>query len=419
MLKKFYHLVTSSAYLTSILALVSGTALAQLITMGSMPILTRIYSPYEFSFLASVISISAIASVAASLRYDIAIPLAENPREQIDLSVIALIFTTALSGAFLITISTLEFLLPTTISGQKDLFLLSIGLAVSMSYFNIFLSISIKEKIFPIIARTKLIQASAAALLQVALGWLTYTNYGLVIGYIFNYSTGCFLLAFILKNKFQKTNLTSLKNTAKKYSRFPKYSTLEALLNVFSIQIPILLIATANIGAEAGYLILAMQVLQAPMALIGTAVGQAYYAYATDKKNRSSLLLFTNKTTRNLLKISLIPSAFLFVFSPFLFKYIFGQPWVRAGELIQWMCPWFIAQFVTSPISMALHVIGEQKTAMLIQLLGVILRVFPTLIAISYATEYTAETYALSGLFFYAIYYLITIKSLKKHANRT
>lgn len=419
MLKKVYHLVTSSSYLTSILALVSGTALAQLVTMGSMPILTRIYSPDEFSFLASIISISAIASVAASLRYDIAIPLAENPSEQTELSVIALILTTALSGVFLIIIFILELLLPATISRQKDLLFFSIGLAVSMSYFNIFLSISIKEKVFSTIARTKLIQACAAALLQVALGWLTYTNYGLVIGYIFNYSTGCLLLGFILKNRFQKTNLISLKNTAKKYSRFPKYSTLEALLNALSIQFPILLIATANIGTEAGYLILAMQVLQAPMALIGTAVGQAYYAYATDKKNRSSLLLFTKKTTRNLLRTSLIPSSFLFLFAPFLFEYIFGPSWVRAGELIQWMCPWFIAQFVTSPISMALHVIGEQKTAMQIQLLGVILRVLPTLTAINYATEYTAETYAISGFFFYSSYYLITIKSLKKYANRT
>jgi hypothetical protein len=64
------------------------------------------------------------------------------------------------------------------------------------------------------------------------------------------------------------------------YRRFPVYSTWEALANSAAIHVPVILVAAVAAPDEAGYLMLAMYVLQAPMSLIGAAVGQVYLSKA-------------------------------------------------------------------------------------------------------------------------------------------
>lgn len=413
MLKDRLKSLTSTNYVKSIFALVGGNALAQLITMGVMPILTRLYTPHDFTVLASVVSIASIISVAASLRYDIAIPLARDDREKNTLLSLALLLATAVAVLYL----AIAFVIKTTwISSlfKNDIVLiLSFATVCSMAYFNAWLSTAIKERKFGTIAKTKLSQSILAAGIQISFGLLALKEYGLIIGYISNYGFGALLLALKSSASPWKANRQDLKDTAKTYSSYPKFSTFEAFFNAASIQLPILLIAYAQIGPDAGFLTLSMQVLQAPIALIGTAVGQSYFAHATEKLKSGTLYTFTISTTKTLFKIACLPAVILFFTAPYLFKLFFGEEWVRSGELIQWMCPWFIIQFVTSPVSMALHVIHQQKTAMYLQACGVIIRVGFTLTTLLSFKHFTAEIYALSGFIFYSIYYVVIIKKLK------
>ncbi len=58
--------------------LIGATAVAQLILILSMPLLTRLYTPEDFGLLAIYSSILAVISVVASLCYESAIPLPKN-----------------------------------------------------------------------------------------------------------------------------------------------------------------------------------------------------------------------------------------------------------------------------------------------------------------------------------------------------
>src|SRR5690606_40517579 len=55
----------------------------------------------------------------------------------------------------------------------------------------------------------------------------------------------------------------------------------------------------------------------------------------------------------------------------------FSRDWssdVCSSDLILWMFPLYFTQFITSPISMALHVTNNQKLALCFQSVGVLLR---------------------------------------------
>ena len=78
-------------FLKAVSVLVGGTAFAQLVGLICLPLLTRLYSPEEYTILGVYVAIVSILSVIACLRLEIAIPLPENDAEAKSLFYISII----------------------------------------------------------------------------------------------------------------------------------------------------------------------------------------------------------------------------------------------------------------------------------------------------------------------------------------
>lgn len=209
-----------------------------------------------------------------------------------------------------------------------------------------------------------------------------------------------------------------------RYRRFPLLSAPEALANAAALQLPVILIAGAASPAEAGYLSMAMFVIQAPMSLIGTAISQVYLSQAPMALREQRLGTFTAEVLGGLIKSGAGPLIAIGLLAPLLFAPVFGAGWERAGWLVAWMTPWFLAQFLAVPLSMSLHVCGRQREALWLQLAGLALRVGMVLIAIEWAPGAVAETYAVSGALFYTCYLSMVLYStgatpgaIRQHLN--
>ncbi|WP_303755785.1 lipopolysaccharide biosynthesis protein, partial [Acinetobacter baumannii] len=151
-------------------------------------------------------------------------------------------------------------------------------------------------------------------------------------------------------------------------------STLEALANTSAIQLPLIIIASLMIGPEVGYLMLAMKIMTLPMGLLGSTISQVYYAQAAEKKQQGSLKEYTIDILIQLQRIScLIPIGSLILY--FLIPFLLGSKWYRTGEIILWMAPWFVLQFIASPISMGMHLQGKQKQMLILAVSGLLLRI--------------------------------------------
>ena len=73
------RMLSSKGFIKNIILLVSGTLLAQSVSIISSPILTRIYSPEAFGELGVFTSITSIFSVFMCLRYELALVI---PKEK-------------------------------------------------------------------------------------------------------------------------------------------------------------------------------------------------------------------------------------------------------------------------------------------------------------------------------------------------
>jgi O-antigen/teichoic acid export membrane protein len=153
--------------------------------------------------------------------------------------------------------------------------------------------------------------------------------------------------------------------------------------------------------------------MQAPMSLIGLAIGQVFLSRAPDEHRAGRLPSLTTDTLSHLLKTGIGPLIAAGIVSPFVFSFIFGPEWQRAGQLVSWMTPWFVLQFLVVPIAMAMHVTGHQKHALFLQLFGLALRVFAVIAAATWAKDRVGEAYAISGMIFYFAYMLLVLSVTK------
>lgn len=422
MLMRWYERVTGQGgFLHSVLVLVGGTAFAHAITALALPILTRLYTPADFSILAVFSGILSIVAVAACLRFDIAIPMPGRDAEAFNLLALAIgcaVVISLVTGALVLLGPSW---LPEII-GRQDLipylWLLPIGIFLAGAY-SALQNWFVREKSFSLIARTRVVQSASGAGTQIGMAGFGAGTFGLVFGYLLNTGSACLILGFrlIRHQDFQKNidglTILRLKQAWHDYIRFPKYSTWEALANSAAIHLPVIMIAALAVGSEAGYLILAMSVVQAPMALFGNAIGQVYLSRAPEEYREGRLSSFTADILGGLIKTGVGPLLAIGILSPLVFEILFGEGWGRAGWLVAWMTPWFIMQFLSSPLSTAVHVTGHQSVALILQLFGLILRVLVVWFSSLWAGAFIAEAYALSGLIFYLIYLLVILNTVK------
>lgn len=415
--------LVSGGFVRSVGVLVGGSALSQLVFALSLPIVTRLYLPEDFSVLALFTAIVSIVSVAACLRFDVAVPIPEDEIEAANVLALALFFAALVALALAVPVV----LAPVSIAAalgrpqvSSYIWLLPVATFLAASY-SALQFWAVRQKAFRPVAVSRVAQSGAAAATQIGLGLTGAGPIGLVLASTLNNGAGAIGLFghFVRRDGrlADEISFARMRAAFLKHIRFPKFSALEAICNSASIFLPVVLIAAYAPAAKAGFVMLAMQVMQAPMALIGNAVAQVYMSQAPAEHRAGNLGHFTVRILGGLMRAGVGPLIFAGIVAAPAFAVIFGSDWREAGQLVAWMTPWFVMQFLASPISMSLHVAGNQKAALALQLIGLIVRVGAVLGSIVFAPEHLAQVYAISGFVFYAIYVCTVLQYVEAPAR--
>lgn len=401
--------VLSSPLFRDVVQLMSGTVIGRLILLAAMPIITRLYGPDDFALLAVFMAFTSTISVIACLRLELAIPLAQDDDDAANLLAVAVVFSLATSALVLLA----AFFLPPSAYaaiGNPELAayapLVALGV-LTISTYAAFQYWATRARRFRSISRTRIGQSSFGVATMLSLGWGAAGPLGLLLGNVISTGAGGLsLAAHALRHdcaKFRKVSRRRITEVLRTHHRFPVYSTPEALANVGSVQLPILLIA-ANTSDDAGQLYLAMQIMAAPMTLLGTSVAQVYASRAREELDAGRLSPFTRRIMRRLLLIGIIPIVLVAVIAPLVSPLVFGEAWHRAGVVIALIAPWTLLQFVVTPVAISLHVTNNHWVAMVLQVFGLCLRAGMVFWLGPLPTVGYVEAYAGSGAIFYLVY---------------
>ncbi len=368
-LKKLIH----SDFAKNIAWLTGGTAISQAITILASVVITRLYSDEDFGVFTLYVSILSVLLIVSSLKLEQAIPITSKPRSTMNL--VALNFMILLMTSIILLIISLFF--SKLISDwldvpkiEKYIFLIPIGVFFGGSY-SILYQWALKEKVFKLITRTKITQGVGLSIGKIGIGLIKATPFGLIFGHIIGKSSGVFSLAriFYRKNK-DNFNLISKHGMSSMFHRFKQFPllTLPAqLLSTGGLQLPVFLI-TAHYGVDTvGQFGLSEMIVGLPVVLIGTAVGDVFYAEVAEngKRNPEKILRLSNKLILKLIALGVFPMVVLLFFGPFLFTFVFGENWQLAGELAQVLGVLAFFRLVFTPVS-RVYILYERHLAELL-----------------------------------------------------
>lgn len=356
--------IIRSEFFRNVLALMGGTFMAQAISMGSSPIITRLFTPENFGLLALFSTSVGIISRVGALCYERAIVLPSNNRDAINiffLSVATLLFTT------LITFTLVVFFnsdIADSLGNPEFSFWLWFvpGGILLAGMVKIMSSWRSRYKEFKQIGYARISEAAVSALIKISIGFLigAYSGGligGMILGSLVSFHwLFCNPTVFHINKNLREVSKATIKNMAVTYKQFPQFAAVNALLLDLSKSLVVFMFSAFFSPVVVGFYSLGNRVLNQPINLVSTSVQKVYFQKcAQDINSGIHLISGLKKTTFVLFLAGFLPFGAIAIFGGELFGMIFGQNWETAGSYIQVLSPWFFFSFAASPA----HVIFE------------------------------------------------------------
>ncbi|MGQ9525689.1 MAG: lipopolysaccharide biosynthesis protein [Armatimonadota bacterium] len=371
----------------SMALLAGGNAFLQLALVVSAPISSRLYTPEDYGSLAVFGAGIAVFSYIVCARYDLAIPVADDDRTAVSLLVLGLVATACVStitavalwiwGADIVRLLNAERLKP-------YLWLFPLGL-VGVGFYHALSYWAVRLKSYDALAKIRVSQAVSSVALNIGVGAGHDGPLGLLLSNIALSSSGILTLwrtarTVVLKN-CSHVSATDLWRVAKRHKQFPLLSVPAGTINTLSLMLcPFLL--SAYYGAKiAGWFALAQRTMNMPTGLIGGAVYQVWLGEASETARNAPQELgrrFDRLSTRLLALASLVLVVGLV--APFVFGFVFGPAWHKAGLFAALVTPFYASQLVVIPVSTTTVIAKRQDLQFGIDLVRCVLVCFSLIV---------------------------------------
>ena len=381
------RLLPQNQFVRAVSILAGGTLTAQLLTIGATPILSRLYTPANFGLVALFAAVSGIIGTALTLRYETAILLPKEEDESV--AVVLLCVTLALVLGALVIIA--AWLSPEDLKATIGIAELGgwLPIAAIAAFAGAVVATGTmwlnRQRAYKKMAQVRITQSGVAVLTAIALG-LTGLDTGLVVAQIVALLVVAAAIIVYMMPLLKQWEPHTLMLVARKHLSAPKYLLPTALLDVLTMQLPVLLITAWYSTEAAGQFSMAWRILALPMTLIGSAIGQVFFqrfSQTWPDIPAARKLLF--KTWMTLGLIGLLPTILLMAFGGPIFSWVLGDLWRKSGTISSIIAPMLFAMLISSPTSSTFLVLGLQKYSLIFGITVLVYR--PLCLGVGYIAD--------------------------------
>ena len=361
----------SSSFVRAVAAIAGGTAVAQALTVLAAPILTRLYTPEDMGVYGLYLSFVGVASVAITLRYEVAIVAAHSEQHAIALTRACLVLSVLIGALAALTLELLRHLnlfeygtLPTWSPWLAMIALVGVGWGTSLRYF------AVRQGAFGLVGRFTITQAMARVAGQLLFSPIG--SGGLITGEALGRIFGLRAFAGYLRSVRAPTPVCPVLSA---YSSYPLVQLPSGILNALAGLALVPVFATLFGTAVAGQLALVQRIIGLPMALVGTAIADVFYGQAAQlaRANPEALRPYLLRTMLRLALFSVPFALLLFLAGPGLCRLVFGQSWSPAGEMLAILAPWMAMRFPVSSVSRVIFLSRYQSLKLAFDLASLLL----------------------------------------------
>jgi len=348
-------------------------AIAQIIGILAMPLVTRIYSPESFGVYALFASIAGAVGVIACLRFELAIMLPKNDEDGANvlaLSLLSLILIGVLSIPFIYIIRDplLELFRIKEIGPylwMMSLAILVAGLSSAFSYWNS------RCRRFGNNSLALFIGSGVSAAVQLGSGYTGHVSEGsLIWAYILGMLSSAIVSGLTIWMKdgaFLRNSIrvSAIRENATRYRALPKYDIWNALLTTVSWNMPLYILAIYFQSDVIGYYSLSLSFLLLPVNLLSGSISRVFFRNASLARFDASLPDLIASTVSNLALLSFFPFLVLSIMGRDLFIVLFGPQWNAGGIYIEMLAPMVMVQFIASPMGVLFNILEMQKVSLI------------------------------------------------------
>jgi O-antigen/teichoic acid export membrane protein len=377
-----------SGYLKNISTLVAGTAIAQAISLAAAPAIARLYTPAEIGTFTFLISIAGGISLIASFRYEMAIILPDKRADSVNIMFLSFLLSAAVTIVSLVLIlieARFDLLgIGSAYFRHRWIFMLPM-LIFFLSANSIYQNWMNHNREYRLLAISKVLSSAGNNLTTLLFGVVGIGVFGLWFGNFLGVLLTIILFSvmLMLKNRadLQLLSLKPLNELARRYRHLPLANTPQVVVDMAQVYGPIYLLSIFFSNTVLGFYSMSMRLLQAPMWLIGSSIGQIFYKDAAEYYLQNGNLKRPIVRTIGIALIIALPVMLvLLTAGPWVMSVVFGQQWREAGVYARILAPWMFFDFIRSTIYSALMVTGRIKSMLAFSLAGAALMIIPLFI---------------------------------------
>ncbi|MHB0776590.1 lipopolysaccharide biosynthesis protein [Halomonas sp. WWR20] len=401
--KKFIKEAANNKFFRNVAIVASGAAGAQVITLISAPLITRLYGPEAFGILGVFMSVLNILVPIAALTYPIAIVLPKEEKDAEGIACLSFFVALSMSGLATVILSLYGNYFIELLGMQKAggyLYFIPVGM-LAFAFLQVAQQWLIRKKEFLLNARVSIVQAVIINITKISAGFIYPAASILIVISVFGAALNFLMLMVGVRNKniksFSITSFSQPKSiikVGKAHKDFPLYRAPQMLINEISQNFPVLILSMLFGPAYAGFFTLSKTVMILPVSLIGKSVGDVLYPRINEAAHkRESISLLLRKATSVLVLVGVLPFTIVIIFGPQIFSIAFGSDWDVAGQYAQWLALWMFFMLIVNPSVKAMPILKAQRFHLVYTCLLTIIRILAMLVGYYL---YSSDLYAVA-----------------------
>jgi len=352
-----------------VLTLLSGVAVAQVLTYAARPVVTRLYGPEEFGVLTVFIALLGLITAGGTGHYEDALMLPSRRADAARLLALALA-ASLLSAVVVGVLLPFRSLLAAALGGEglaaTLLLLPAAGFAAAAA--QAVETWHTRFDRYRVVSSGRISQGVVTTAIQIAGGVVGAGAVGLAAGAAAGFAALLVPTGYVLLRKDGAVLRAVLRRpaelavAARRYRRFPTYTAPAALLNVLAGRVPVFGLAAAFGTGPTGLFGLAFATLAVPVGMVTAAVGQVFFVRAAEAHRHGQLGPLTRSVHSRLAALATYPVLAAAVAGPALFALVFGAEWADAGRYARALAPWLLLSSVAPPLGRIFDVLERQRT---------------------------------------------------------
>lgn len=337
-----------SKSLVNVTKISGGTVVGQVISIVTLPFITRLYGAEVLGIWATISALSSIVNNVCDL--GLANTLMLCPKERIPwiygLIVKIALLISCISG---IIVFAYEKLLGLPSLEALQMSILMIVYSITLCLINICSVVLNRTQQYNILMSNSILRFSCVAFIAIPLGLIGWKKYGYVIANIFGQIITILHMMKVMPRMQYSHRISDVKSFIKENKNFVRYQMPAAVTVTLRTELPNLLIGSLFGNTMLGYYSISQKLLTIPITFLGQSLGKVFFQKIAEMKRAGmAISAFVEKNINRAMLITLIPMAMLAAVGDVAVVWYFGSEYYIGGIICRIMVIRSVFNFIST-----------------------------------------------------------------------